>query len=62
MFRVDVDNLKSYFDFDPKRTIDLQKLNKLARESAPGLRRYFHRGTPQAERLSPGHTRTALSG
>jgi hypothetical protein len=41
--------LQSYFDFDPKRTIDLQKLDKLVRESAPGLKRYFHRGTPQGE-------------
>jgi hypothetical protein len=49
MFRVDVDNLQSYFDFDPKRTIDLQKLDKLVKESAPGLKRYFHRGTPQGE-------------
>ena len=49
MFRVDVDNLQSYFDFDPKRTIDLQKLDRLVRESAPGLKRYFHRGTPPGE-------------
>jgi hypothetical protein len=49
MFRVDVDNLQSYFNFDPKRTIDLQKLDKLVRESAPGLKRYFHRGTPPGE-------------
>ena len=49
MFRVDVDNLQSYFDFDPKRKIELQKLDKLLRESAPGLRRYFHCGTPPGE-------------
>jgi hypothetical protein len=49
VFRVDVDNLQSYFDFDPKRKIELQKLDKLLRESAPGLRRYFHCGTPPGE-------------
>ncbi len=49
MFRVDVDNLRSYFDFDLKRKPDLQKLDKLVRASAPGLTRYFHRGTPQGE-------------
>ena len=49
MFRVDVDNLQSYFEFDPKRRIDLQKLDKLLKESAPGLKRYFHRGTPPGE-------------
>lgn len=49
MFRVDVDNLQSYFEFDPKRKIDLQKLDKLLKVSAPGLKRYFHRGTPLGE-------------
>jgi hypothetical protein len=49
MFRVNVDNLRSYFDFDPKRRADLQKLDKLVKTSAPGLKRYFHRGTPQGE-------------
>jgi hypothetical protein len=49
VFRVDADNLQAYFDFDPKRRIDLQKLDKLVRESAPGLKRYFHRGTPPGE-------------
>jgi hypothetical protein len=49
MFRVDVDNLKDYLDFDLKRKSDLQKLDKLIRSSAPGLKRYFHRGTPAGE-------------
>jgi hypothetical protein len=49
MFRVDVDNLQSYFDLDRKRRTDLQKLDKLLRESAPGLKRYFHRGSPPGE-------------
>jgi hypothetical protein len=46
---MDVDNLQSYFGFDPKRSIDLQKLDKLVRQSAPGLKRHFHRGTPAGE-------------
>ena len=49
MFRVDVDSLKEYFDFDPERKIELQKLDKLIRSSAPELKRYFHRGTPAGE-------------
>jgi hypothetical protein len=49
MFRVDVDTLKDYLDFDPKRKSDLQKLDKLIRRSAPQLKRYFHRGTPAGE-------------
>src|SRR5579863_8920502 len=49
MFRVDVDSLEDYFDFDLMRTSDLQRLDKLIRRSAPGLKRYFHRGTPAGE-------------
>ena len=49
MFHVDVEDLRSYFDFDPTRRTDLQKLDKLVRESATGLKRYFHRGTPAGE-------------
>lgn len=49
MFRVDVDSLKDYLDFDLERKSDLQKLDQLVRRSAPGLKRYFHRGTPPGE-------------
>lgn len=49
MFRVDVNSLEDYFDFDPKRKLDLEKLDKLIKESAPGLKRHFHRGTPKGE-------------
>jgi hypothetical protein len=49
VFRVDADSLAEYFTFDPRRKIDLQKLDKLIRASAPGLKRYFHRGTPAGE-------------
>jgi hypothetical protein len=49
VFRVDVDTWTEYFNFDPARKIDLQKLDRLMRVSAPGLKRYFHRGTPAGE-------------
>jgi hypothetical protein len=49
MFRVDVDSLKDYLDFDLERKHDLHKLDQLIRRSAPGLKRYFHRGTPAGE-------------
>src|SRR3984957_21172372 len=49
MFRVDVDSLKDYLDFDLKRKSDLRKLDMLIRRSAPGLKRYFHSGTPAGE-------------
>jgi Domain of unknown function (DU1801) len=49
VFRVDVDTLEDHLDFDPKRKPDLQRLDKLIRKSAPGLKRYFHTGTPAGE-------------
>src|SRR5580704_7926244 len=49
MFRVNADTLETYLDFDPIRKIDLQKLDKLSRKSAPGLKRYFHKGTLAGE-------------
>lgn len=49
MFRVNADTLQTYLDFDPIRKIDLQKLDKLFRRSAPGLKRYSHKGTPAGE-------------
>jgi len=49
MFRVDVDSLAEYFDFDPERKAQLQKLDRLIKASAPALKRYFHRGTPEGE-------------
>jgi len=45
MFRIDVESLKDYLDFDLKRKSDLQNLDQLIRRFAPGLKRYFHRGT-----------------
>jgi len=49
MFRVTADTLKAYLDFDPERKADLIKLHKLLTETAPTLKRYFHRGTPAGE-------------
>jgi hypothetical protein len=46
MFRVDVDSLDAYFDFDPQRKPDLVKLDGVIRKSAPTLKRHFHAGTP----------------
>jgi hypothetical protein len=47
MFRVDVDSLRAYLDFDPRRKSDLLKLHALIRKAAPGLKRHFHAGTPE---------------
>ena len=41
MFRVNADTLETYLDSDAIRRIDLQKLDKLLRKSAPGLKRHF---------------------
>jgi hypothetical protein len=49
MFRVNADTLETYLNFDPIRKNDLQKLDKLLKKSAPGLKRYFHAGTPAGE-------------
>src|SRR5579863_9785591 len=40
VFRVDVDSLAEYFNFDPRRKADLQNLDKIIRSTAPGLKRY----------------------
>jgi hypothetical protein len=49
MFRVNADSLQAYLDFDPDRRPDLLKLHKLMQDAAPGLKRYFHQGTPAGE-------------
>lgn len=49
MFRVTADSLAAYLDFDPERKPDLVRLHALIRETAPALKRYFHRGTPAGE-------------
>ena len=49
MFRVNAGSLETYLDFDPTRKIDLQKLDRLLRKSAPRLKRYFHTGTPAGQ-------------
>jgi hypothetical protein len=47
MFRVDVDSLQAYLDFDPKRKRDLLRLHAAIGKAAPGLKRHFHAGTPE---------------
>jgi hypothetical protein len=49
MFRVTADSLRAYLDFDPERKADLVKLHRLLTETAPTLKRYFHRGSPAGE-------------
>lgn len=49
MFRVTADSLKTYFDFDPERQADLMQLDRLIRDAAPSLSRYFHAGTPAGD-------------
>jgi hypothetical protein len=49
MFRVPADSLRTYLDFDPARKPDLLKLHEVLAETAPALKRYFHRGTPAGE-------------
>jgi len=49
VFRVEAESLGAYFAFDPLRRNELKKLDKLITSSAPGLKRYFHRGTPEGE-------------
>src|SRR3974390_507680 len=46
MYRVSADNLENYLAFDPVRKSDLLRLHSLIRKAAPGLKRYFHKGTP----------------
>ncbi len=49
MFRVAADSLEGYLNFDPARKADLLRLHDLTRKAAPGLKRYFHEGTPAGE-------------
>lgn len=49
MFRVEVDSLEAYLDFDAARKADLVRLHALLRKAAPGLKRHFHKGTPPGE-------------
>lgn len=49
MYKVAADSLDDYLDFDPSRKADLVKLDQLIRKTAPGLKRYFHRGTPAGD-------------
>jgi hypothetical protein len=49
MFKVDVDSLDAYFNFDPARKRDLEALDRTIQTSAPSLERHFHAGTPAGD-------------
>lgn len=49
MFKVDVDSIEAYFAFDPARQSELERMDRMIRDTAPRLRRYFHKGTPPGE-------------
>ncbi|PLP60928.1 hypothetical protein CYK37_01080 [Mesorhizobium loti] len=49
MFQVHADSLETYFEFDPERRVELEMVDGLIRRVAPGLRRYFHQGTPAGQ-------------
>ncbi|HEV2331543.1 MAG TPA: hypothetical protein VGV16_00150 [Gammaproteobacteria bacterium] len=49
MFKVPVDSLAAYLDFDPDRKADLKRLDKSIRDAAPDLKRHFHAGTLAGE-------------
>src|SRR3954452_21147534 len=49
MFRVTADTLQAYLNFDPERKRDLINIHRLMVQAAPGLKRYFHQGTPAGE-------------
>jgi hypothetical protein len=49
MFRVTAANLQAYFNYDPDRSGELKKLDRLIAAAAPALKRHFHRGTPAGE-------------
>jgi hypothetical protein len=49
MYRVVADSLEAYLDFDAGRKSDVVRLHEVMRKAAPGLKRYFHKGTPAGE-------------
>lgn len=49
MFKVDAENLRAYFAFDPARKAALLKLDAAIRRAAANLTRHFHRGTPAGQ-------------
>ncbi len=46
MFKVPPDSIETYFAFDPVRRTDLESLDRVIRQTAPGLEPHFHAGTP----------------
>ena|SRR5579859_5438110 len=49
MYRVDANSEEEYFTADPGRESDLRAVDRLIRETVPGLGRYFSMGTPDGK-------------
>jgi hypothetical protein len=45
MFKVDASTLSEYFDWDPDRKQHLLFIDKLIRQNAPSLKRWFYKGS-----------------
>jgi hypothetical protein len=57
MFKVHAGSAEEYLRFDPAREDGLRTLDELIRGAAPGLPRWFVRGTPDGQ---PGMTMTMI--
>jgi hypothetical protein len=57
MFKVNAGSAEEYLRFDPAREDGLRTLDELIRGTAPGLPRWFVRGTPDGQ---PGMTMTMI--
>ena len=53
MFKVPVQGIEAYFDFDPSRTSDLRGVDEAIRQAVPSLQRWFVAGTAEG---NPGMT------
>ncbi|GAB2024185.1 hypothetical protein [Lactovum odontotermitis] len=49
MYEVQADSRESYFAAAAKRETDLRKFDKFVQKAAPGLKPYFHPGTPAGQ-------------
>lgn len=49
MYEVQADSRESYFAAAAERETDLRKFDKFVQKTAPGLKPYFHPGTPAGQ-------------
>lgn len=49
MFKVEVDSLEAYFNFDQVRKPELMQFDQMMRQQLPRLKCYFHAGTPAGQ-------------